>query len=95
MQTIPLIVAPSQTLSVVLAGQRCKIAVYQKEQGLFLDLTMGDQPIVTAIICRDRVRLARYAYLGFVGNLAFMDTQGTDDPVYTGFDGRFKLVYGS
>jgi len=92
-QVIPLANVPYQTFSITLAGQRCKIALYQKAEGLFLDLAIGQTQIVTAMICRDRVKLLRYPYLGFVGNLAFVDTQGTSDPQYTGFDSRYVLSY--
>ena len=92
-QVIPLANVPYQTFAVTLGGQRCKIALYQKAEGLFLDLAIGTTQIVTAMICRDRVKLLRYPYLSFIGNLAFVDTQGTSDPEYTGFDSRYMLSY--
>lgn len=93
MQIIPLTSVPSQTLSIVLAQQNCKISVYQLSTGLFLDLTLNGSLIVSAIACRDRVYLVRQPYLGFIGNLSFMDTQGLDDPDYTGLGSRFVLMY--
>lgn len=93
MQTIPLQAVPSQSLSVLLAGQNCQINVYQKSTGLFLDLSMNNAPVLTTVICRDRVKLVRQVYLGFVGDLAFVDTQDLSDPDYTGLAGRFALVY--
>lgn len=92
-QTIPLANVPYQTFSITLGGQRCKITIYQKAEGLFLDLSVSQVQIVTAMICRDRINLLRYPYMGFIGNLAFIDTQGTNDPDYTGFDSRYVLVY--
>ncbi|WP_432778202.1 hypothetical protein QZL74_14595 [Burkholderia gladioli pv. alliicola] len=93
MQIIPLSAVASQKLSVMLAQQNCQIAVYQKTTGLYLDLQVNNAPIRTAMLCRDRVFLVRFAYLGFVGDLAFFDTQGVDDPDYTGLGTRFQLVY--
>lgn len=93
MQTIPLQAVPSQSLSVLLAGQNCQINVYQKSTGLFLDLSMNNAPVLTTVICRDRVKLVRQSYHGFVGDLAFVDTQGKSDPDYTGLAGRFALAY--
>lgn len=90
---IPLISVPSQTFNVVLAGQPCRIAIYQKSTGLFMDLSMAGSPIFTGVLCRDRVRLVRMKYLGFVGDLAFVDTQGKDDPNYAGLGSRWDLVY--
>lgn len=93
MLTIPLSAIPSQNLSVVLGAQSCKIAVYQKDVGVFLDLSVAGAPIVTCAICRDRVNVVRHEYLGFAGSLLFVDTQGTLEPDYTGFGARWKLVY--
>jgi hypothetical protein len=92
-QVIPLAKVPYQTFSITLAGQRCRIALYQKAEGLFLDFSTGQTQIVTAMICRDRVKLLRYPYLGFIGNLAFIDTQGTSDPDYKSFGSRYVLSY--
>jgi len=93
MQTIPLQAVPSQSLSVLLASQNCQINVYQKSTGLFIDLSMNNSPVLTTVICRDRVRLIRQSYHGFVGDLAFVDTQGKSDPDYAGLAGRFALAY--
>ena len=43
--------------------------------------------------CEDRNRIVRDLYLGFVGDLCFMDTQGTTDPVSPGLGLRYVLVY--
>lgn len=93
MKTIPLQAVPSQTLDTQLANQNCTINVYQKTSGLFLDLYINNVTVRTATICRDRVKLIRDEYLGFAGDLAFVDTQGLDDPDYTGLGGRFVLMY--
>ena len=93
MLVIPLSATPSQTLNVLPASQQCKINVYAKTTGVFLDLYVKDAPIMTTVICRDRVKLVRQAYLGFTGDLVFIDTQGLTDPVYTGFGSRYLLIY--
>ena len=93
MQTIPLQAVPSQSINVTLNGQDCTIRVYTLDTGLFLDLEASGVPIVSAVICEDRTLLVRLAYLGFVGDLAFMDTQGTDDPLYSGLGSRWVLLY--
>ncbi|VBB10623.1 phage baseplate plug family protein [Burkholderia stabilis] len=93
MLNIPLTANPAQKLSVLLAGQNCQISVYQKTTGLYLDLSVNNAPIKSGIICRDRVLLVRHAYLGFVGDLTFFDTQGVDDPEYSGLGTRWQLVY--
>jgi hypothetical protein len=93
MQVIPLSAVPSQALNVNLAGQACKITVSQKSTGVFLDLLVSNAPIIQGVLCPDRKLLVRNAYLGFIGDLAFADTQGADDPDYTGFGSRFLLLY--
>jgi hypothetical protein len=93
MLTISLQATPSQSLSVVLAGQNCQINVYQKSTGMYLDLYVSNSPIITTTVCLDRVRLVRETYLGFVGDLAFADTHGASDPVYTGLGTQYVLLY--
>ncbi len=91
MLTIRLSATASQTLSVTLGGQFCKIAIYQKSTGVFLDLTVNDVPVNPGCSCLDRVSIIRLA--GFKGELRFVDTQGVSNPDYTGFNTRYKLVY--
>lgn len=93
MRVIPLQAVPSQRITVLLANQNCQIKVYQKTTGVYLDLYINDAPIVTGVVCRDRVALVRDSYLGFVGDLSFFDTQGVADPEYGGIGARYQLVY--
>ncbi|KWI89678.1 hypothetical protein WM11_21570 [Burkholderia ubonensis] len=93
MLNVPLTANPSQKLSVLLAGQNCQISVYQKTTGMYLDLAVNNAAIKSGIVCRDRVLLIRHAYLDFVGDLTFFDTQGVADPEYTGLGARWQLVY--
>jgi len=94
-QSIVLSQVPSQTLTIQLGTQQCTINVYQKSTGLYLDLNVAGTQILNTMLCLDRVALIRESYLGFIGQLFFVDTQGTDDPYYTGFGTRFILVYSS
>ncbi len=94
MKQIPLAALPSQTLTVVLAGQTCQIAVYQKQPivdsngvaaGLFFDLTSNGTSITRAVKCLDRARLLLdRTYLGFVGDFMLLDTEGSGPPNFTG-----------
>ena len=93
MQTVPLQPVPSQVSKVVLGGQNCQILVYQKPQGVFVDINADDVEIIVGTIARDIAPLVSREYTGFVGNLLFIDTQGNSDPSYTGFGSRFSLVY--
>lgn len=93
MLNVPIQPVPSQTLAVVLNNQSCRINIYTKRQGLFFDLYVANAPIVTGVISLDANRLVRDAYLGFIGDMAFFDTQGSSDPVYTGLGTRYVLLY--
>jgi hypothetical protein len=93
MQQIPIQPVPAQTLKTVLDGQNCQIAIYQKTQGLFFDLSVDGARIVAGVICLDAVPLVCVQYVGFVGNFMFIDTQGTEDPEYSGLNSRFQLIY--
>lgn len=91
--TIPLVATPSQTLTVQLGGQSCRINVRQRRTGLFVDLYVRDVPVFEGVKALDRCKLVRDAYLDFTGELFFADTQGTSDPDYTGLGGRFLFIW--
>lgn len=93
MQVVPLRAVPSQELTVALGGQNCQIAVYQTAYGLFLDLSVDNVLLVGGAICQNLNRIVRSAYIGFAGDLCFVDNQGSSDPVYTGLGDRFSLAY--
>lgn len=93
MLIVPLDAVPSQTLAISLNSQACGIHVYLRSTGMYLDLSVNDVLIVGGVICHDRNLLVRSAYLGFSGDLAFVDTQGADDPTSDGLGGRFLLEY--
>lgn len=86
---------PNQVLNVQLANQACTIAIYQKGAYLFLDLSVANVLIVAGVLCENLNRIVRSAYLGFIGDLTFLDNEGSNDPDYTGLgpDGRFNLIY--
>lgn len=90
---IPLAPVPSQTLAVALANQNCTIKLYTRLTGLYLDLLVSDIPICTGIVCLDRNIIVRAAYLGFQGDLVFIDSQGVSDPTYDGLGSRYNLVW--
>src|ERR1035437_1580497 len=93
MQQIVLQSVPSQQTQVVLDGQSCSISVYVKNQCMFLDLAVNGTQIAYAVQCKNLVSLVPTSYLAFSGWMAFFDTQGTNDPVYTGLGTRWVLLY--
>ena len=95
MQIVPLQPIANQNVLCQLNGQACSIKVQQCAYGTFFTLFVGGVMVIANVICENLVRLVRLAYLGVSGDFVFLDTQGTSDPVYTGFgsSGRFQLVY--
>jgi hypothetical protein len=93
MQTVTLQPIPAQSVKVVLDGQNCTVTLRQKLQGLFVDIDVDNTRVVSGVIARDAVPLACREYAGMLGNLLFIDTQGSDDPSAAGLGSRFQLVY--
>ena len=93
MQQISLQPVASQQTQVVLDGQSCSISVYVKNQCMFFDLAVNGTQIIYAAQCKNLVSLVPTYYLGFTGYLIFFDTQGSDNPVYTGLGTRWVLLY--
>jgi hypothetical protein len=93
MLIVPLTSVASQTVRISLGGQACKINVFEKSTGVYLDLYVNDSPIITGRLCMNNNKLVRDAYLGFVGDLVFVDSQGSQDPTSDGIGSRFALTY--
>ncbi len=93
MLQIPIQPVPSQQVKVVLASQNCQIAIYQKSQGVFVDLNSNGEDISVGVLAHNCVALDPREYENFSGNLMFVDTQGLNDPDYKSFGTRFFLVY--
>lgn len=107
MLVVPLNPVPSQTLQIVLDGQNCNISVYMKtgadltdqtlqtpKQQTYMDLSYNGITVTTTALCLDQEQiLLDRQYLGFVGDFMFVDTEGNDDPVYTGLGSRWVLLY--
>lgn len=93
MQQIAIQPVPSQILKVVLGGQNCQIAIYQKNGQIYFDLNSNGVDIVFGVLAHDADALNPRLYAGFAGNLFFIDTQGSEDPTYEGLGSRFVLIY--
>lgn len=98
MQIVPLQPVPNQTLQIVLANQSCQINVYQAPAGIFMDVLVNDEAIISGVICQNLNRIVRSLYLGFSGDFVFQDLQpdpvlGPQDPFSSGLGSRFQLVY--
>ncbi len=93
MLTIPLQQEPNQSLNVTLNSQSVDILLYMTDYGLFADIKNNGSYIATGVLCLDMVPIIRNEYLGFVGNIVFVDTQGNDDPTFDALGTRYVLSY--
>src|SRR5208282_4356542 len=98
MQIVPLNPVPSQTQQIVLDGQNVSLNIYTLyptpyfegigflgNASLYMDVFLNLKPIANTRVCLNETRvLLDDQYQGFSGDFAFVDTQGSDDPVYTG-----------
>jgi len=92
-EIIPLQPVPNQTLTVSLSNQTCQIDIIQRMSGLYLTLSVNNSIIISNVLCENGNLIVRDAYLGFVGDLAFIDNTATDNPDYLGLGTRFSLAY--
>ena len=93
MVIVPVQALPSQVVNVALGGQDVTLNIYQKSTGLFMDVLVGGVALLYGVICENLNPVVRSTYLGFVGDLAWLDTQGADDPLYAGLGARWVLAY--
>lgn len=93
MLIVPTKALASQVLQVSLASQSVTLKIYQTAYGLFMDVYVGNVLIIGGVICENLNRIVRSTYLGFIGDLAWFDTEGTSDPIYTGLGTRWQLLY--
>lgn len=93
MKTVSIEPLKSQTVSVLLGGQQCTLRLIQRPSAVYLDLTVNGNPIMQGVPCYYGNKLVRYQYLGFLGDLVFLDNAGTDDPKWDGLGIRYQLFY--
>lgn len=67
--------------------------VYAPIDPVFLNLYLNDVLLLGGVLARHNVMMVRNTYFGFVGDLAFNDTEGSDDPQWAGLGQRWQLFY--
>ncbi|MHB8283477.1 MAG: phage baseplate plug family protein [Caulobacteraceae bacterium] len=93
MQAVPLQALAAQIVTVQLGSQTTQLTIRQMASGLYVDVYVNNMLIVGGVLALQANLIVRDAYLGFVGDLAFFDTEGADDPYYTGLGSRWVLMY--
>lgn len=90
---IPLQPVPSQAVQVALNGQPCLVTLRQLDGRQYLSLSVNGTVMCQNVLLQDRSYVVRAPYLGLVGDVAAVDTQGADAPAYTGWGTRWRLLY--
>lgn len=93
MQIIPTQPLARQSLQVTLDGQNASLTIYQTAYGLFMDVYLNGSIVAAGVICENLNRIVRSLYLGFQGDLVFIDTAGAADPLFTGLGSQWVLAY--
>lgn len=97
MLSIPLQAVPSQKIKTILTNQIVQLDIYQLRYGMFMNVWIRGVMEIGAVICENRNRIIRNAYLneaiGFDGDFIFDDQEGRTDPVYPGLGSRYRLLY--
>jgi hypothetical protein len=66
---------------------------YAAIKPVFLDLYVNGALVLGGILAVNDVKMVRSRYLGFTGDLAWIDTQGSDDPLVAGLGTRWLLTW--
>lgn len=90
---IPVQATPSQEVNAVLNSQQTTLRIYQKSTGMFMDVLLDGALVIGGVICLNDNVIIRSAYLGYLGDFAILDTQGSDDPYFTGLGTRWIVTY--
>lgn len=93
MITVSILPEKSQSISVDLAGQQCVIRLIQRPSYIYMDLTVNGIPIIQGVPCLYGNKIVRYSYLGFKGDLVFIDNYGQSDPYWEGLGSKYTLYY--
>lgn len=96
MVQIPLIAVPNQELNIILNGQSCTIAIYQRSEHVYLDLYVGSELIRQGSLCIPTAPILSKP-CNFSGQLYIVDFDSQPsnqaNPNYTELGSRFKLYY--
>lgn len=90
---IPLQPQAAQSLKVVLDEQACEIQIRERLGLLYMSMVVDGVESWNNYVCYDRQNIKPFAYMPFKGGLYFIDTEGNTDPVYTGLNTRYFLIY--
>lgn len=76
---------PNQTLSVTINNDSYDLELNTRLDQLYISIVKNNAPVVYNRICQNRNEIKE----GFV----FVDMDASDDPTFTQFNDRFKLIW--
>ena len=77
----------------MLGWRHCVIALRQKGQRMYMDLTADDRAIIRGAICQNGADVVQGAAPWFEGTLHFWDWKGSEPPRWDGLGSRWKLYH--
>lgn len=81
---IPLQQVPNQTFAVNIQGSTYELTVNSRLDEMYLSIVRDNIPVIYNRICQNNNPIDQFI---------FTDISGTENPAYTGFNDRFKLVW--
>lgn len=81
---IPLQQVPNQTFGVTIQGSTYELTINSRLGDMYLSVVKDSEPLIYNRICQNN---------NPIGQFIFTDISGTENPAYTGFNDRFKLVW--
>jgi hypothetical protein len=66
---------------------------YALDLPVFIEVYVNDALLIGSTLCPNAVTVVRNGYWGFAGDVAFLDTQGSEDPITSGLGSRWVLGY--
>ena len=93
MQLIPIDKQPNQKFNIRLEDKDVELEFITRGLFMYANIMVQKEPLINGVICLNGVNLNQYPNTKLKGKIYFKDTQGEDDPVYSGLNDRWILIY--
>lgn len=91
---IPVNPVPAQGIAITLGGQNCVISLEDMNNRQYLSMSVNGNAVCQGVLVQSGEAIINAAYLGFVGEIAAVDTSGQGNPpTYEGWGSIYALVY--
>lgn len=90
---IPLQAIPSQSVAIVLNGQKCVVSLREMLNSQYMSVISNGTTICQNVLVQNDTQLVSASYKGFNGDIIAVDLQGNDKPSYDGWNNRWVLIY--